>query len=719
MHNQAEEALTGAGNVRTDGGRWGGPHPMRMRGWLRTAVLGAVTSSLATGASLALIAPEAHAAGQQALVNSLGKAGDTNPSDGVCDTGATVVVGGASQPECTIRAAVETTNALSTAADRWTISPAPAFAGGVIDWQAGDETFQMVATGPAPDYGYYYDVTAPVVLDFQSRLGTRSTIDLWISAFHINAPNVEIRDFDLVSAGETAFTVDSAADGTLFQGGSCVNDQTGTVLAAIGLERCIDFIGDAKNTTIRDVTFGNTWNGDGGVINLMDGVTVDGLTIERSRFISTGSRLDTNPTYIRQYTGTSTLLNAKIVGSSFSRANTGFTVERDIDLSGITATNLTIADNTFSNVRSGFQVITPITINQRATNAVIRDNRFSKTNDGPQPAIQVNNLGITDGRTPNGWTIADNSFTGYAKGTVGNTSTVIYLSDGTGATRVVRNRFAASNAADNISATAPAPFSTSKVLLSNAAGGANQQLDTWVPTSATYDAATNSFVVKLTYPTRFSSPKPAAGSTVGVFYTNASYAEVYLGSARVSARSGTVTIRVPATATTRSGKLRVQTLDADGFRSSQYSGTIPAPANKSRPVIRTLVSRHQVRPGARLRDIVWVTGLRKGVRATVTWQLVGPVKANRYGTCRGLNWRGARVHDKGSFVVKGSGRYLTRNTRPVKKVGCYTYTETIPETAITYGALHKAGHVSQTTLVKAKRKLAVPTGSLGWLRTQL
>ena len=126
------------------------------------------------------------------------------------------------------------------------------------------------------------------------------------------------------------------------------------------------------------------------------------------------------------------------------------------------------------------------------------------------------------------------------------------------------------------------------------------------------------------------------------------------------------------------------------------------------PAIRTKVSREVTDTGSRLRDTVWVSGIRRRVR--VHWKLVGPVTP-RHHQCRGLHWRRARVFDSGSFATAyGPGRYRLRPSRQLRKPGCYSYAVSMP------GAAHRPGVVAETALVRTPHHPTIPTGPAGYLK---
>lgn len=131
---------------------------------------------------------------------------------------------------------------------------------------------------------------------------------------------------------------------------------------------------------------------------------------------------------------------------------------------------------------------------------------------------------------------------------------------------------------------------------------------------------------------------------------------------------------------------------------------------RNQPTLRTRVSAQRAGVGARLVDSIEITGLLVGEKVPVVWTLYGPVRPNVRGTCTGLRWDDATVHDTGTVIAAGNGTLTTGQTAAVREVGCYSFGERLVATDVVAGVVHPAGLVAQSTLVAKSR----PT-----LRTQV
>jgi hypothetical protein len=128
------------------------------------------------------------------------------------------------------------------------------------------------------------------------------------------------------------------------------------------------------------------------------------------------------------------------------------------------------------------------------------------------------------------------------------------------------------------------------------------------------------------------------------------------------------------------------------------------------PAETSLVSPHQAsvvttasvqtgHPGDSVQDSVVVSGTG-GAAATLTWQLRGPV-APVNGSCAGLDWGGAAVVDHGSIAVSHDGTYHT-GASTFGLPGCYSYSDALPATPTSTGAIVAAGVPAETALISAR-----------------
>ncbi|MFS3130052.1 sortase domain-bontaining protein [Nocardioides sp. Bht2] len=124
---------------------------------------------------------------------------------------------------------------------------------------------------------------------------------------------------------------------------------------------------------------------------------------------------------------------------------------------------------------------------------------------------------------------------------------------------------------------------------------------------------------------------------------------------------------------------------------------------RNQPTLRTRVSAQRAGIGSRLSDSIVVAGLLAGERVQVVWGLYGPLRPNTRGTCAGLVWQGALLHDSGSLEVSGNGVVTTGPTAAVRATGCYSFGERLVATPVVAGVVHPPGLVTQSTVVQRSR----------------
>ncbi|NNC80353.1 MAG: CSLREA domain-containing protein, partial [Acidimicrobiales bacterium] len=241
-----------------------------------TAVLTATTTVDAGGGSL-LSTSEFSAAAivstTKAVVNSTGDGADLSIGDGLCNTGALNVSGA---PECTLRAAVQESNASAVDLVEFNVPAAdPGHSSGI--WRIAPSTAL-----PA--------VTSPVTIDGQTQPGWTLTpvIEIDGTAVGSSAPGLDIQAtapsstlrgvalFDFPAAGIAVYSTDSTITGTYVG-----IEADGTTPGANGLSGII-IAGDRSTVggpsgVDRVVSSGNV--GDGIEINVATSVTVDGAYV--------------------------------------------------------------------------------------------------------------------------------------------------------------------------------------------------------------------------------------------------------------------------------------------------------------------------------------------------------------------------------------------------------------------------------------------------------
>lgn len=139
-------------------------------------------------------------------------------------------------------------------------------------------------------------------------------------------------------------------------------------------------------------------------------------------------------------------------------------------------------------------------------------------------------------------------------------------------------------------------------------------------------------------------------------------------------------------------------------------------ADKLTPTLATRASAQRALVGDTLTDSVVVAGLG-GATISLDWRLLGP-RPPHAGSCTALDWSGAPTAATGSVTVTGDGTYPTPGVR-VARAGCFTYVESLAETATTHTAGSAPGQPAETTLTRAHPRLhtrasarRVTTGSL-------
>ena len=115
------------------------------------------------------------------------------------------------------------------------------------------------------------------------------------------------------------------------------------------------------------------------------------------------------------------------------------------------------------------------------------------------------------------------------------------------------------------------------------------------------------------------------------------------------------------------------------------------------PVVLTQVSAQRALVGRSVHDTVLLSGLAATDRVLVRWTLHGPLSP-RDGSCRGLDWSGSGVLDRGEFLARGSGRFRTASTL-LRKPGCVTYSESVAASTTTTAVTSPPGLVTETALV--------------------
>jgi hypothetical protein len=190
----------------------------------------------------------------------------------------------------------------------------------------------------------------------------------------------------------------------------------------------------------------------------------------------------------------------------------------------------------------------------------------------------------------------------------------------------------------------------------------------------------------------------STGSCSGVSFTGAATA----GQGTVTA-NGDGTVNTPKTTLNAEGCYSyVETAAATSTTAPVDSpvgqGAETVYVAKNLPHFVTQASANKVGIGSTLTDKVQVSN-SNGQPLTVTWVLAGPVAPAADGTCSNRDWTNAPIFDQGSFTTTGDGDYTTSVSKPVQKLGCYTYTESSPATGGASAVTTMPGVPAETVVV--------------------
>lgn len=176
----------------------------------RKAVASGVALAVAAGLLTPITIASLAQAATQLSVDSLGlQSAVGSLTDGICES---------TDGTCTLRAAIEESNALDAAPGEVAIGVDPDFAGGNIAITTATRMRTTALSGAngavagdasGDGSGAVYEVTAPVTIDLEHRITIHpvGAGDLAVAPFHLNGPDITIRAVDDVWAGETSFYI--------------------------------------------------------------------------------------------------------------------------------------------------------------------------------------------------------------------------------------------------------------------------------------------------------------------------------------------------------------------------------------------------------------------------------------------------------------------------------------------------------------------------------
>ena len=531
---------------------------------------------------------------------------DANPGDGVCKTAAGT---------CTMRAALEESNALNAPKGSILITVADGFTGN-IDPAATGISNMVTSAVSSQDAGAHFAVTAPVTIDLRNQVTMEASRDIGVALFHVNGPDITFRNMTQALSAESSFVMGPKANGVVIDGGSSVTQ------AHYGPERFVVFREGAKNITIQNYRVQGFYDAGTATglfyVNAQNATPVENIVIDNVQVTYTFGGYCTASdgsgcrTSLLQFSPRNQ--NVKLDGFTFTNSFVSnltnqvafpFTTGAAAGYS-VQASNVNITDNEFINVQglgtAWYQAFIALPYGGMGGVNQITGNQFVRASSGQGYAVAWN--GNTTAGSAGNLTIAGNYFTGY-------TATSIYLQN-TGDVSVERNTFGARSASQARPAVAEETRDGTSTLLDNQVN-ANNRVTTWFPsanaTVLTADAPAGSLQVEsplgedipvciatLDVSAPQAGPYPEARVDLDLYWTQDRTAEIYLG--RVSGVTGdsakllldlpvgvqefpstvvgntdTATI-VDAETGVAGGYIRMQTIGSDTRQSSQYSRTV-------------------------------------------------------------------------------------------------------------------------------------------------
>ncbi len=546
----------------------------------------AVVAGLATVVGISVVtAPPATAATHTLVVDSTEFGGaDASPGDGVCAT---------AEGACTLRAALEESNALNRGPGEVLITVADGLEGNIVPdgtntAAASNRPNWMYATAPGTAAGRvstldvggaFYHVTAPVTIDLDNRLsindGTYDTSQG--AAFFVESADVTFQNVSQIFGSGSSFVMGPSANNVVIQGG-----ETRT-RASNAPDRFLVFRSGSQNITLRDYTVsgfrhwgtGNSTNSsqsgllwfDSAANTTFTNYTVDNVLFDypaaggactatdgtgcATSLVDFRARNSTNNSI--QVTGftfkNSTVQNMPGVKNLFAFAfGEGETANNNTNITSnsVTLRDLSIVDNRFLNNRRhnassadpkkyGAFVILPYTAMHG--NNVIARNEFHRAEPGT-PAGNVAGLnpyaiylqGNTSGA--NNTTKRNLAITdNYFDGYAGQQTIRLYQA---GRVTVARNTFGPNTGsqARGTNLASAEETTTGAGMFVNSSNSSNRKITSWYPTSAAVvPSDTQACVAEVQVAARTGTGNqiPRAPVLVDLYWTKDRTAEVYLG----------------------------------------------------------------------------------------------------------------------------------------------------------------------------------------------
>lgn len=572
----------------------------------RGRVLLALAAAAALIAGPFLPAPSAQAVSYTFFLDSedvTATAKDAKIGDGVCATAAGT---------CTMRAALEESNALNLPAGAILITVADGMTGNINPVASGYQVMLASAVSQQ-DSTAHFVITAPVTIDMRGQGTLEALTDSGGALFYVNSPKVTFLNMTQVLSGESSFVMGPLADGVTIDGGSSITQKN------YGPERFVVLREGAKNITIKNYRLQGFYDSPGATglfyVNAQNNTPIQNIVVDNVdvTYPVGGSCHGTDGSGCR-----TTLLeiqprNQNVVMDGFTFTNSfvsnlgsqnafPFATSSSPSASA-KVSNIVITDNEFINMQGRVAVATDAFImlpsGPMAGTNEITGNKIVRATGGQNYAVSW--YGNAASGSAGKLRIAHNYFNGYL-------GSSIYL-QGTGDVNVEQNTFGIRSASQLRPGLAEEYRDGTSSLLDNYTN-ANGKVYTWYPAAAaavlTTEAPLGSVPVvspltaevpvcvaalDVTAPT--TAPLPASTVDLDVYWTQDRTAEVYLGRASQLTGAGAKLLvelpvgpqQVPSTVvgSTESvtivnavtgvpgGFLRVQTIGAETGQSSQYS----------------------------------------------------------------------------------------------------------------------------------------------------
>lgn len=558
----------------------------------------------------------------------------TATASGTCDTGQSVTRDDVTLPECTLRAAIELSNALNAPAGDVRIQVITGLGLGAdeaITIPNATTDYMLSTATTLTNFSANqvtlaaYRITAPVTIDLDNRLRflLASNTAGEFATFYVDATDVNLLNFTNVRSVNTAILISGTAQRVTVDGG-----QSFLGLASALDKRFLVIENGAQNITFRNYQVGGLATGataDYGAVvfdNKSTTAVTRNVVIENVQFRQPDPTC-TSPsgTYcVNQNNaivlGTSTSRSPKIDGLTIQNSRFQYLSGRSAlmaryvtagNLANFTFTGNTLKDNF---VASGTDFYNAVVVLPAATGALIGTNTInnntfnnaalatsSLTNRNQPYAIGGNAGGGTN--KVSGLTITGNAFDGF-------TTASVYLTADSGLVPVRGNTFGPNSGSQAVVTTAEGfsdvATNTEESVTADAAAalvrqlaGTNHRLHSWAPADYYPDPdlrpspqvanpTTCTATVWVAPPTSAdlanNSTIPATPVTLHLYWTALATAEVYLGSFGPYSQAGELTFTVPAQAIGAFGqlggylRLQTETSASGAAETSQFSRTV-------------------------------------------------------------------------------------------------------------------------------------------------